>query len=365
MRSFPSFNQNLFIGFWVLKGSGSFPWWGGNEGIGGLMLQAWQWAVDTCNKPNVGYSQNYRNEQTVNGITYYDCSSFIWYALLYGGFELDKNAWPFTTYTMGGILKKLGFTEIKIDSSFQLQKGDIVVVNTSSHHHTEMAYDDKHTMGAHTDKYPLDEQVSINTYEFSNSTYQYAYRFPYTPTGNWVAKVGTGASNYLTEDEQKNNVSIIWNYFKAQGWTKEAVAGLCGNMQQESTFNPGLEETGAESGGWGLVQWTPFSDLSNVLDVLYGRHTDWYDGTKQLSSLYAEFQEYNGTAHRGIEKQWYEGFNTVPSAYKMKWGDWAKSTESPEYLCMVFQYCYERPTTIHPERQEMARKWYDFINTLE
>lgn len=41
---------------------------------------AYTWAVNCCNLPNVGYSNIYRNQQTVNGITYYDCSSFINYA---------------------------------------------------------------------------------------------------------------------------------------------------------------------------------------------------------------------------------------------------------------------------------------------
>ena len=34
--------------------------------------QAYSWAVNTCNAPNVGYSQAYRNQQTIGGITYYD-----------------------------------------------------------------------------------------------------------------------------------------------------------------------------------------------------------------------------------------------------------------------------------------------------
>lgn len=368
MRSFPSFNKNLFIAVWLLKGSGKLPWWStGSVGIGGLMLQSWQWLVDKCNDPNVGYGTNdLRNEQTINGITYYDCSSIIWYSLLYAGFELDKSAWPFTTYTMGSILVGLGFTEIKIDSSFQLQKGDIVVVNRSNpdHHHTEMAYNDKHTMGAHSARYPLPDQVSINTYEFTNDSYDYAYRFPYEPSGDWIVRVDSGSGKYFTEDEMKNNVAIIWDYFKAQGWTVNAVAGLCGNMEQESNFNPGAEETGLTSGGFGLVQWTPLTALTDVLDVLYSSHDDWSDGTKQLSVIFAEYQETIGSASRGIEKQWYESFPSVPSEYKMTWKDWSLSTDSPEYLCMVFQYCYERPSSIHTDRQALARKWYEYLLTL-
>ena len=51
---------------------------------------AYNWAIEVCNKPNVGYSQQYRNQRTVNGITYYDCSSFIWYALIAGGWDLES-----------------------------------------------------------------------------------------------------------------------------------------------------------------------------------------------------------------------------------------------------------------------------------
>ena len=33
---------------------------------------AYEWAIEKCNAPNIGYSQAYRNQRTVNGITYYD-----------------------------------------------------------------------------------------------------------------------------------------------------------------------------------------------------------------------------------------------------------------------------------------------------
>ena len=37
--------------------------------MAGNIQVSYQWAIDTCNKKNVGYSQTYRNQQTVNGIT--------------------------------------------------------------------------------------------------------------------------------------------------------------------------------------------------------------------------------------------------------------------------------------------------------
>lgn len=129
------------------------------------------WGTDVCNSPTVGYSQAYRNQQTVNGITYYDCSSFINYALLAGGFETpsyapDHNA--FTTFTMGAELLRLGWR--KVESWEVLKPGDVGVSNNSQMEHTEMVHDVNsetgyaHWMGAHTDGVSLPDQVSITDY---------------------------------------------------------------------------------------------------------------------------------------------------------------------------------------------------------
>ena len=77
--------------------------------------KSYTWAIQTCNSNNIGYSQTYRNQQTVNVITYYDCSSFINYALVAGGFDTPSyapNHNAFTTYTMPAELARLGFVEV-------------------------------------------------------------------------------------------------------------------------------------------------------------------------------------------------------------------------------------------------------------
>ncbi len=119
------------------------------------------WAVNTCNAPNIGYSQEYRDQETVNGITYYDCSSFIWYALKAGGFPLTGS--PFITGTMINVLTSLGFTEYPIHTTAWLP-GDICWRDG----HTEMVFQgagigDGYTMGAHSARLPLADQVSIST----------------------------------------------------------------------------------------------------------------------------------------------------------------------------------------------------------
>lgn len=45
----------------------------------------------------------------------------------------------------------------------------------------------------------------------------------------------------------------IWNYFTSQGFSKEATAGIMGNLQQESGLNP--EIVGSNGRPYGLAQW--------------------------------------------------------------------------------------------------------------
>lgn len=326
---------------------------------------AYTWAVNCCNLPKVGYSQAYRNQQTVSGITYYDCSSFINYSLLAGGWSTPgyaPNSNAFTTHDMEGVLQQLGFTRVT-DSI--IKPGDIGVSDT----HTEMCYKGGTGkavfMGAHgRNGIALVNQVSIGSSSGDPNyerTFPRIWRYGDGASGEdgytWI--IGTD-SEYFEDygDKQKNNASCIYSFFYFKGWTLQAIAGFCGNVMQESKFNPALIEVGGT--GHGLVQWTPPTDLYNVLDVLYGSHDDWQDGNKQCSVIYAEYEESTGMAHRGIEPQWY------PSSYSsMDWKTWASSTQDPGELALIFQANYERPASLHPERAEYARKWYDILKFID
>lgn len=326
---------------------------------------AYTWAVNCCNLPKVGYSQAFRNQQTVNGITYYDCSSFINYALLAGGWSTPgyaPNSNAFTTYDMEGVLQQLGFTRVT-DSI--IKSGDIGVSDT----HTEMCYKGGTGkavfMGAHgRNGIALVNQVSIGSSSGDPNyerTFPRIWRYGDGASGEvgytWI--IGTD-SEYFEDygDKQKNNASCIYSFFYFKGWTLQAIAGFCGNVMQESKFNPALIEVGGT--GHGLVQWTPPTDLYNVLDVLYGSHDDWQDGNKQCNVIYAEYEESTGMAHRGIEPQWY------PSSYSsMDWKTWASSTQDPGELALIFQANYERPASLHQERAEYARKWYDILKLID
>ena len=119
----------------------------------------YNWCVQTCNDPYVGYSMDYRNAQVVNGITYYDCSSFVYYGLKAGGWT-QLPSYPFTTYDMVHYLLAGGWYEV--DPRGTILAGDI----GWNIEHTEVAWSNGENgkavfMGAHDNCYPLEDQVSI------------------------------------------------------------------------------------------------------------------------------------------------------------------------------------------------------------
>ena len=300
---------------------------------------AYEWAIEKCNAPNIGYSQAYRNEKTVNGITYYDCSSFIWYALMAGGFDVVKanggSTWPFTTGNMANALRLLGFT--KMGTTQPWKPGD-VLIRTG---HTEMAFDSNHTMGAHSSKVPLEQQVSINSNPSSASSWLELWRYGGGAETKWIK-----GNRYLSTGEMQNNAQIIFNTLLTKGWTENAIAGVLGNMQKESTINPGIWQNlnPNPSLGWGLVQWTPSTNF-----------TDWAAA--------------NGYANDSGDAQliWIDTVTTsvgqwIPTAqYTETFGEFKVSTQTPEYLADCFLKNFERPAEIdQPDRQRYARYWFDW-----
>lgn len=305
--------------------------------------QAYNWAVETCANENVGYSQEYRNQQTVKGITYYDCSSFIWYSLLAGGFDVKSanggSSYPFWTGTQSACLRLLGFK--KHSPSEPWLPGDILLRTG----HTEMAFDSTRTMGAHTAKAPLPEQVSINAND-SRDNWLELWRWENGATNEWIK-----GNRWLTIGEMQNNATIIFNELLKNGFTVESICGLLGNTGGiytlgESSINPGIWQnlTPNPALGFGLFQWTPSTNYTNWADVNGYEHDDGYG---QLDWLI------NQTVPTG---QW------IPTSdYLETFNEFKASTKDPEYLAYVFLNNFERPANRNqPDRQRNARYWYEW-----
>lgn len=242
---------------------------------------AYRWAIQKCNDPNVGYSQDYRNQQTVGGITYYDCSSFIWYALIAGGFDMEHafpQGRPFVTNEMDEVLLSLGFVSVPRDG--QILPGDIGVYDYDEYGpdgHTEMCYQggvgSAVFMGAHGSGpplkpygKPLPEQVSINSYQSAGTRWQYIFRY------------GNGATG--------------------ESLSLEVIAAICGNWWGESNVNPGIwqglnvSNWNAMMDGYGLGQWTNTASdnmrLLNLHNYLTSNNYADDDGNGQISFMLDE-----------------------------------------------------------------------------
>ena len=71
----------------------------------------------------------------------------------------------------------------------------------------------------------------------------------------WISRAGE-----LNQQEMENNADIVISTYQQMGYDNATIAAILGNMQNESSVNPGREEEGG-GGGYGLVQWTPKSVL--------------------------------------------------------------------------------------------------------
>ena len=158
-------------------------------------------------------------------------------------------------------------------------------------------------------------------------------------------------NDWLTQSEMEENATYIWQQMGPQGWTMESVAAMLGNMQSESTINPGIWQDldeGNLDGGYGLVQWTPAS-----------KYIDWANQHGYpIGDINGQIDRINWELANGA--QWYP-----TSEYPLTFEEFKTSTQDPYYLAMAFINCYERPADPdQPWRGEQANKWYSFLGGI-
>lgn len=158
-------------------------------------------------------------------------------------------------------------------------------------------------------------------------------------------------NRFLDMSEMQNNADLVCNYLRQAGWTDPAIAGILGNMQSESSINPGIWQGlipgEGGGGGYGLVQWTPWTNVTNYLDQ-WG--LSWDDGDGQMRWIVEITPVYG---------QW------IPtSAYPQSWEEFTKWTGTPEDAASAFLRNFERPADIpgtEPGRREQATYWFSYI----
>lgn len=161
-------------------------------------------------------------------------------------------------------------------------------------------------------------------------------------------------NRFLTTAEMGVNARLIYQFLSARGWTKNAICGVLGNMEVESTINPGIHEIGGGS-GFGLVQWTPGS-LYNNWAATHGYASDSLEG--QLTFMIYTMEP----SCPSLDKIWYKPFNSAYAAYGMTYSEFIHSNQSVGYLALVFMHCYERPGIRgESKRIAAAERWYTFL----
>ncbi len=171
----------------------------------------------------------------------------------------------------------------------------------------------------------------------------------YDPTDEppCTAAGGTGAPT--TAVDGADNAEKIYNFFVAKGLSGAQAAGILGNLQQESGFNPAIIQGGAIADanykpvngvGFGLAQWTFTVRQQPLVDLAKKTNRKVIDITVQLDYLW---QELNGTHKHALET--------------------LKQATTPEDAAYIFHRDFEASAdseaTVKAKRGGPARQWYE------
>ena len=159
-----------------------------------------------------------------------------------------------------------------------------------------------------------------------------------------------GVNVYLTEKQQEENATAFYYYFRARGATVQAICGMLGNINWESGLNPGRKQTTSTTSGWGLIQWTPSTVITNWCSQM---GYNWWDGYAQCERIWSEGTETNNA-----------GGTWLPTKeYPYSWDEFLKLTDGHE---AVYAYLKERERAGDERvqnRLDYCDKWLVYFNT--
>lgn len=304
------------------------------------------WALSIAEDNAHGYDQGDRWGPD------YDCSSLVIQAYENAGVPVKTNGASYTG-NMVEVFLSTGFIDvtdmITLSSGGGLKKGDVVWKSG----HAEMVSREGYLVGASINENGETTGGATGDQTGNEIRERTYYNYPWTQVLRYIGEVivPITGNRYLTQTEMENNARYIWNYLGGRGWTLNAVAGMLGNMQTESTINPGIWQSlreGNTSGGFGLVQWTPATKL---IEWANAQNLDYTEMDTQLKRI--EYELANGL-------QYYRTTN-----YPETFAEFKVSTKDPYYLGMAFLSNYERPAVPNqPKRGQQAQAWYEFLSGL-
>lgn len=163
--------------------------------------------------------------------------------------------------------------------------------------------------------------------------------------------------NSLTNAQEKN-ASKIWKLLRNKGYTKQAIAGILGNMEQESGIVPDKEQIGGPA--YGLVQWDGSSyPLAGEATIDGRQYVKNILSTAGISGDYRSIE----TQIELLEWCMHNG-QYIPTATYPYSVEQFKGLTDIETATMAFLKNYERPQDNHPERIDFAKKWYEKLKNI-
>lgn len=181
---------------------------------------------------------------------------------------------------------------------------------------------------------------------------------PEPPTGEWIIPGTINSTRPLNEEEALNNCRVFWSYFKAKGWSLNAVCGILGNAWYESTVNPNRWQGDdpwhqpPDRWGFGLVQWTPYTKIISWLEQQVGLNDVSKFGQAECDRIQWELEN---------NQQW-----IATSAYPESFREYSVTTKDPYTCAIEFLANYERPFDPNqPERGTKAQELYDYLLQFE
>lgn len=159
--------------------------------------------------------------------------------------------------------------------------------------------------------------------------------------------------------DQEKNAWIVWQFLKSKGYTEQAAAGILGNMDQESGVMPDTDQVGGPA--YGLVQWD--GSAYPLVPPATNNGREYVQNLMRAAGISGDYRIAK-TQSQLLEWCMFNGQYIKSSAYPYSVAQFKGLTDIAT-ATTAFEANFERPAVTHPERVQLAIKWYNKLHGLK
>lgn len=163
-------------------------------------------------------------------------------------------------------------------------------------------------------------------------------------------RFSAGDSGQYPHTVRKDKTTILmWNFFRAKGYSEAATAGILGNAQAESGIDPTRIQSGAGHAA-GMFQWESYKNKSGrwkaMADYAASKGKDWTDLMSQLEYAHKEIQ--------GLGSYFRDNCGISVEGFMQE--------SDPVQAAVDFEAAFERAGKPHLEnRKQYAQQYFDMF----